>query len=175
MTAIGNPITAKTLGRTLPAVDPSRLALLILALGPATVVAAVLMAMPGKRSITFPPSTTIVAELDEAVSTKTATIGDTVTLRTIRPLDLRDDVRLRNGMLIHGQVTHVNAGRGGWRPLGLTIHFTRLQVDRALYEIKAVPFRGPGRVAGAETANEISLAAGQKLAIRLVQPVTITP
>jgi len=172
MTAIAKPITAKAPRRSSFRADPARLAFAIFALGPATAVAAAIIAIPPKPSITFPATTTIVAELDQGVSTRTAAVGDPVTLRTIQPLELHHDLTLPNGIVIHGEVTHVKAGGGRWRPPGLTIHFTRLMVDRGLYDISAVPFRG---AAWNETATEISLPAGQKVAVRLERPVTIRP
>ena len=171
---------------------------------------------PETREAILPAGTTLVAGLDQTISTESAGAGDQAAARTIVPITLNDEAQIPAGAALMGEVTH--AKRGG-RIAGapeLTLRFTDIEIDGERYAIEAEPLRltgksdatesalqiGGGAVAGgivgavagggddvvegmvvgaaigtgvavATKGGDIVLPAGQKIRVRLLEPVTV--
>jgi len=176
----------------------TRLVAVILAVAAAGALAATAATLTssGTKTATIPAGTLLGGALDRTISTERTDAGASVQLETTTPLRLSDDVIIPAGITIHGEVTH---SEGGGRISGapeLTLRFSRLSLDGRDYRIAAEPWRVKGKsdtkesiaeiaggavvggvigaVAGSATkGNQIVLPAGQRLRIRLAEPVTV--
>jgi len=129
------------------------LGLAVAAAGIAT--AAVVTTKTRTVTATIPAGTRLIGVLNQTVSTKTNSVGQHVSLRTVDPLRLTG-ATVPKGMILRGEVTH---SKGGGRIAGapeLTIRFNRLDVDGRDYPITAEPFRVRGKSDAAESAVEIA-------------------
>lgn len=131
------------------------------ALGAAVLVAAGVVAAtvvtrsPGRVDRVIPRGATLVAALEQTISTQQASVGDRIRLRTTAPVRLDDGTQLPPGLLIRGDVTHA---KGGGRIAGapeLTLRFSTLEVDGSEYRLDADPFRLRGKNDASESAMEI--------------------
>ena len=133
-----------------------RLALPIAVVG-VGIAAAVMLGRAGeKKSVTIPSGTVLVGALEQPVSTDRSSVGDRVTLQTVDPVQMGNDITIPAGLTLHGEVTHV---KGGGRIAGapeLTLRFTALEVDGDRYEISAESFH----IKGKSDATESALAIG---------------
>ena len=117
--------------------------------------AVILGAGPERREATIPTGTTLVAALERSVSTEHNRVGDAVVLQTVQSVRLPDGGEIPPGATIHGEVTRA---QGGGRIAGapeLTLRFTALAIDGAIYALAADPFRVRGRSDAGESAATI--------------------
>ena len=126
------------------------------AVGGVAVVAAVALGRSrGIHVATIPAGTTLVATLDEAVSTEHARPGDVVRLHTIAPIRLDGGrTTIPSGVVVQATVTE---SKGGGRIAGapvLALRFTDLVVDGGRRSIDAEPYRVQGR-------NDLGKSAAQ--------------
>lgn len=122
----------------------------------AVAVAAMLMKGGGKLEATIPAGTTIVAALEQTVSTERHSVGDPVSLEAVEPIRVDETTVIPAGAVIHGEVTHAE---GGGRIAGapeLTLRFTELELDGETFRIEAAPFRVRGKSDAAESAAQIA-------------------
>ncbi len=126
------------------------------AVGGVAVVAAVALGRSrGLHMVTIPAGTTLVATLDEAVSTEHARAGDVVRLHTIAPIRLdggRNEIP--SGVVVQATVTE---SKGGGRIAGapvLALRFTDVVVDGGRRPIDADPYRVKGH-------NDLGKSAAQ--------------
>lgn len=121
------------------------------------ITAAVILGRAGERKgATIPSGTVLVGALEQEVSTDRSSVGDRITLRTVDPIPLGDDLTIPAGLTLRGEVTHV---KGGGRIAGapeLSLRVTELEIDGHGYEISTDPFR----VTGKNDATESALAIG---------------
>jgi hypothetical protein len=116
-----------------------------------------------KREVVLPAGTSIVAAMQDEVSTAASRPGTPVELRSVRPIRLDDETEIPEGVVIRGQVSEAEGGgrMGGAPALGLT--FSELEVDGESYPIRANPFFVKGKSDTRETVAEIgggTLAGG---------------
>lgn len=135
--------------------------LALAAAGGVAVVAAVALGRSrGMHVATIPAGTTLVATLDEAVSTEHARPGDVVQLHTIAPIRFdggRNEIP--SGAVVRATVTE---SRGGGRIAGapvLALRFTDLVVDGGRHAIDAAPYRVQGRNDLGKSAEQIGVGA----------------
>lgn len=126
------------------------------AVGGVAVVAAVALGRSrGIHVATIPAGTTLVATLDEAVSTEHARPGDVVRLHTIAPIRLDGGrTTIPSGVVVQATVTE---SKGGGRIAGapvLALRFTDVVVDGGRRSIDAEPYRLQGR-------NDLGKSAAQ--------------
>lgn len=131
------------------------------ALGGVAVVTAVALGRSrGMHMATIPAGTTLVATLDEAVSTEHARPGDVVQLHTIAPIRLdggRNEIP--SGVVVRATVTE---SKGGGRVAGapvLALRFTDLIVDGGRHTIDAAPYRAQGHNDLGKSAAQIGAGA----------------
>lgn len=104
---------------------------------------------------TIPAGTTLVAALQNTVSTENGQAGTPIRLETVEGLTLADGLVLPAGTEIRGEVTH---SKGGGRVAGapeLTLRFNEMSVEGTDYRITADPFRLRGRNDAAQSAAMI--------------------
>jgi len=109
----------------------------------------------GRREVTLPAGTQLVAALQNTVSTENSDPGRRIELITVQPVKLSEQAIVPAGMVVEGEVTHA---KGGGRIAGapeLTLRFTRLVSDGESYPIVAEPFRVRGKDDALESAAEI--------------------
>jgi hypothetical protein len=108
-----------------------------------------------RRQVVLPAGTSIVAELQSEVSTERSRPGDSVELRTVRPLPVEGEAQVPAGAILHGQVTESDGGgrMRGAPALGLV--FRELEIDGRRFPIQARTFYVKGRGDGRETVAEI--------------------
>jgi hypothetical protein len=126
------------------------------AVGGVAVVAAVALGRSrGTHIATIPAGTTLVATLDEAVSTEYARPGDVVRLHTIAPIRLDGGrTEIPSGVVVQGTVTESKSGgRIAGAPV-LALRFTDVVVDGGRRSIDAEPYRVQGR-------NDLGKSAAQ--------------
>jgi len=165
--------------------------------------------------VTIPAGTTIVAALQNTISTENGEAGTPIRLETVDALSLGEGLALPAGVEIRGEVTH---SKGGGRVAGapeLTLRFNEMSVSGTDHRITADPFRLRGRndavqsvaliggggivggvvgaVTGAGTAegavvgavlgtgvaiatkgDQLVVGSGQRLRIRLTEPVVVS-
>lgn len=92
-----------------------------------------------------PAGTTVVATLDDRVSTGEVKLGDQVELTTAEPVLLEGDLALPQGTIVLAEVTEVTAGNDGATTPELTIEFRAIEVDGEEYPISAEPVDVAGR------------------------------
>lgn len=126
------------------------------AVGGVAVVGAVALGRSrGMHVATIPAGTTLVATLDQAVSTEQVRPGDVVQLHTIAPIRLdggRSEVP--SGVVVRATVTE---SKGGGRIAGapvLALRFTDVVVDGGRHAIDAEPYRVHGQ-------NDLGKSAAQ--------------
>jgi hypothetical protein len=126
------------------------------AVGGVAVVAAIALGRSrGTHIATIPAGTTLVATLDEAVSTEHARPGDVVRLHTIAPIRLDGGrTEIPSGVVVQGTVTESKSGgRIAGAPV-LALRFTDVVVDGGRRSIDAEPYRVQGR-------NDLGKSAAQ--------------
>lgn len=125
------------------------------AVGGVAVVAAVALGRSrGMHVATIPAGTTLVAALDQEVSTANVRAGDVVHLHTVAPIQLGANVRIPAGVAVQATVTE---SKGGGRIAGapvLALRFTDVIVDGGRRAIDAEPYRVKGR-------NDLGKSAAQ--------------
>jgi hypothetical protein len=113
------------------------------------------------RSVTIPAGTGLVGSLTEAVSTRTAQVGDRIEARIDENFKLEDNRSLPDGITLEGRVTKAKAGgRVTGRP-EITIQFDTLVTDGREYPISTEPFTVVGK---SETKNSAKKAIGGAVA-----------
>jgi len=120
------------------------------------VVVALVAARPKAVTLTVPQGTRIVASLDKSISTKSAEVGDRVSLTTREPIELGDGVAIPAGQTMVAEVTH---SKGGGRIAGapeLTFRIRSIEVDGERYDAEATPFRFKGKDDAVESALEVA-------------------
>jgi len=129
------------------------------------------------RTITIPSGARLVAALDDAISTATATPGQRVVLETVEPLVLDNGAKVPAGIVVRGEVTVARAGGRAAGEPELAIKFTEMEIEGQIYPIEAEPLRVRGRSDEAGVAatrgDQIVLPDAQRIPIRLSRPVTI--
>ena len=139
---------------------------------PAAIAAAAVIACgPGERKATVPAGTMLVAALEDEVSTQRSRAGDEIALRTVEPVRL-DGAEIPEGTLISGTVTDARSGGKDAGPPELGMRFTALEIDGDTHEISTEQFRF-GTLGRATRSDQIVLAAGRRIKIRLSRPVTV--
>ena len=161
-----------------------------------------------RRTVTIPSGVTLIAALDQAISTERSSVGDHITLQTVEPIRLDAETQISEGVTLRAEVTHV---KGGGRIAGapeLDLRVTELEVDGRTYLVSTEPFHVEGKsdakesaleigggavvggvlrgakgaivgaaigtgVAVATKGDQLTLAAGQHLRIRLTQPIEV--
>ncbi len=154
--------------------------------------AIVLGAKQGKREVTIPAGTSLVATLEGEVSTKSSQPGNSVSLTTVEPILLGEE-EIPQGVAIHGSVT---TAEGGGRMAGapkLGMKFTEIEVDGVTYPIQAKSFfvtgksdagesAAQGAVIGAVVGTGVAIATdgddlylrnGRKIEVVLAESVTV--
>ena len=63
-----------------------------------------------RRTVTIPRDVTLVAALDQTISTEHSGVGDHVTLHTVEPIRLDAETQISEGVTLRGEVTHVKGG-----------------------------------------------------------------
>jgi hypothetical protein len=138
-----------------------------------------------RRTLTLTNGTEIVGTLAQPLSTDQSSVGDVVELETT---DIGDGA----GATLRGTVTHV---KGGGRIAGapeLAVLFNELEIDGHRYPISTDTFQVKGQSDAKESAlgavvgaaigtgvavvtegDQLTLNAGQKLRIRVIEPVTV--
>jgi len=119
----------------------------------------------------IPAGTTLVAELEGAVSADANRAGDEVRLRTIEPLELAEGVGVPAGSEIRGVVTRATSPDWGAGPPQLGLRFTALIVRGESYPISTEEYQYGTLEAPA--SGRVVLPAGDRLRIRLARPVAI--
>jgi len=127
----------------------------LVAVGGVAVVAAVALGRGrGMHMVTIPAGTTLVAALDNELSTATVRAGDVVHLHTVSPIRLETGVQIPAGVSVQATVTE---SKGGGRIAGapvLALRFTDVVVDGNRHAIDAEPYRVKGR-------NDLGKSAAQ--------------
>ena len=127
----------------------------IAAVGGVALVAAVALGRSrGMHIATIPAGTTLVAALDQEVSTANVRTGDVVHLHTVAPIQLGANVRIPAGVAVRATVTE---SKGGGRIAGapvLALRFTDVVVDGGRRSIDADPYRVQGH-------NDLGKSAAQ--------------
>lgn len=121
-----------------------------------------------RPTVTIPSDVTLIAALDQAISTERSRVGDHITLHTVEPIRLDAETQLSEGVTLHGEVTHV---KGGGRIAGapeLDLRITELEVDGRTYLVSTEPFHVEGK-----SDAKLTLAAGEHLRIRLTHPIEV--
>lgn len=136
------------------------------------IAAAVVFGRDRGPRVTIPAGTTLVAALEEGVSTQRSEAGDEVELVTVATVRLADGTEIPEGSVIDGVVTNARNGRRNSGPPELGLRFTELEIDGSDHEITTEQFRF-GTLTVLSTSDEIALPAGQQFSIRLIRPVTI--
>lgn len=122
--------------------------------GVALVAAVALGRSRGMHIATIPAGTTLVAALDQEVSTANVRTGDVVHLHTVEPIQLGANVRIPAGVAVRATVTE---SKGGGRIAGapvLALRFTDVVVDGGRRSIDADPYRVQGH-------NDLGKSAAQ--------------
>lgn len=122
--------------------------------GVAAVAAVALGHSRGMHVATIPAGTTLVAALDQEVSTANVRTGDVVHLHTVAPIQLGANVRIPAGVAVRATVTE---SKGGGRIAGapvLALRFTDVVVDGGRRSIDADPYRVQGH-------NDLGKSAAQ--------------
>ncbi len=129
---------------------------------------------PGEETTTIPAGTTIVATLEQDLSTGVNRSGDEFELRTVRPIRLSGGMEIPEGSLISGEVTDATDGGPGAGPPELGVRFTELVIDGddQEIEIETEQFRF-GTLALAALNEHIMVPAGRWITIRLSRPVSV--
>jgi hypothetical protein len=149
---------------------PARIIAILLALAAIAALTATMIA-PGVRAVSIPAGTGLVVSLQESVSASTARAGQPVVLETVEPIKAPDDFMLPAGVVVRGAVS---SAQGSSRAVGgpeLTIQLTEMEVQGQTYPIVAEPFQVRGSNGG--KGDELVLAAGRQVTIRLAEPVTV--
>jgi hypothetical protein len=173
------------------------------------IIAAVMLGRAGERkTATIPSGALLVGTLEQQVSTDRSSVGDHITLRTVDPIRVGDQMTIPEGLTLRGEITQV---KGGGRIAGapeLALRFTALEIDGHDYQVSTEPFRVTGKsnatesalqigggavvggvldgakgavvgaaigtgVAVATKGDQLTLSAGQRLRIRLTQPLEV--
>jgi hypothetical protein len=125
------------------------------AVGGVAVIAAVALGRSrGTHVATIPAGTTLVAALDQEVSTANVHPGDMVRLHTVAPIRLGANVQIPAGVAVRATVTE---SKGGGRIAGapvLALRFTDVVVDGGRHAIDAEPYRVQGH-------NDLGKSAAQ--------------
>jgi hypothetical protein len=155
---------------------PSKAWWAVLAVVPAGLVSAlVLDGGQARREVILPAGTSIVAALQSEVSTARSRPGESVELRTVRPLPVEGEAPVPADVIVRGQVSEAEGGgRMGRAPkLGLT--FRELEIDGERYPIQArVYFAAIGTgVAAATEGDHLVLRAGHQITVTLTGPVRV--
>lgn len=108
-----------------------------------------------KREATIFAGTTMVAALENQVSTARNHPGDNIVLRTTAPIHAEGDAVIPAGVTIYGTVTEAKGGGSVAGSPVLGLRFTDLQVDGNRYAISADGFRIRGHNDALESAAEI--------------------
>lgn len=109
----------------------------------------------GRRTVTIPAGTALVAALERDVSTERNRVGDNVELRTVEPIRLGEGAEIPAGVRIRGTVTEA---KGGGRIAGapqLGLSFTEIVVDGERRPISAQPFHVSGKSDAGKSAAQI--------------------
>ena len=122
--------------------------------GVAMVAAVALGRSRGLHVATIPAGTTLVAALDQEVSTSNVRAGDVVHLHTVVPIQLGANVRIPAGVAVRATVTESKeGGRIAGAPV-LALRFTDVVVDGGRRSIDADPYRVEGH-------NDLGKSAAQ--------------
>jgi hypothetical protein len=129
---------------------------------------------PGEETTTIPAGTTIIAALEQDLSTGINRPGDEFDLRTVRPVQLSGGMEIPEGSVISGEVTDATDGGQNAGPPALGVRFTELVIDGDDQEIaiETEQYRF-GTLALGGLAEHVILPAGRRITIRLSRPVTV--
>jgi len=122
--------------------------------GVAVVTAVALGRSHSTHVATIPAGMTLVAALDQEVSTRNVRPGDVVHLHTVAPIRLGANVEIPSGVAVRATVTE---SKGGGRIAGapvLALRFTEVVVDGGHHAIDADPYRVQGH-------NDLGKSAAQ--------------
>lgn len=97
----------------------------------------------GPDTVTLPPGTALVAELDRAVAADTGAVGDPVSARLAGDLAAEGRVLLPAGTVLRGRITAVQAADDR-RPAAVKLDFRALETDRGVDSVSV-------RITAAET------------------------